>query len=613
MNPIREIKIKYFRSIHNLHLKEVGKCNVFSGKNDVGKSNIIKALNLFFNNQTDWLTDFNFQVDFNLKRLEEVRKESVKGKQYIQVEVVFNRGDRSVNTLPEVFRVQKTWDRNSKTPKEKNFLEKQFENKEINTKSFMNVQRSYTQFMNRVKFEYVPAIKDVRLFNALLNNLQYEIFDLLSKKGRSIEKDIKRISKEYTESVLKLSKDFSGSTGINTRLALPLDPDDLFRVLNVVTELNNADQNINLKYRGDGIRMRFIPSLYNFLAENHRGIYILGFEEPENSLEHGLGSKMANDFFQRYSNNAQIFLTSHSPAFLFSEEKSVECYKVYQDQDLKSQAIKLDMKEGVFSLKHTPKSSLLEELGLNQLQREFHKLYEEKLNEAKEIEKTNLRLEEEIKGYRMPILYTEGKTDVIILETAWKNLYPQVEIPFKLLSIETFYEGGGGGGVGSMNRKLDSVKPEEVLQIGLYDRDTEGINKGFKKLSNNFSELEGLSFVKKHRNGKAFAILMPTPNGKKPFADSENLCIEFLFPDEILLSSVDSKGRSMLIPFEQDVKRGNVVVDKYVSSELHLSKIDNNCKQWFAKQVVPTLPVEAFKNFEILFSAVMKILESIEE
>ena len=39
--------------------------NIFVGLNDAGKSNVIKALNLFFNNNTDYDTEFDFSKDFS--------------------------------------------------------------------------------------------------------------------------------------------------------------------------------------------------------------------------------------------------------------------------------------------------------------------------------------------------------------------------------------------------------------------------------------------------------------------------------------------------------------------------------------------------------------------
>ena len=61
---ITSIRIKNFRSIKNALIK-VKDMNIFVGLNDVGKSNVLKALNLFFNGNTDYDTPFDFKKDFS--------------------------------------------------------------------------------------------------------------------------------------------------------------------------------------------------------------------------------------------------------------------------------------------------------------------------------------------------------------------------------------------------------------------------------------------------------------------------------------------------------------------------------------------------------------------
>ena len=89
---IEKIEIQYFRSIYRTTLTKVEAINELTGKNDVGKSNILKALNLFFNNCIVEDGDYNFGRNYNLKRLEDVRKETVKGKQFLQIKILFRRG-----------------------------------------------------------------------------------------------------------------------------------------------------------------------------------------------------------------------------------------------------------------------------------------------------------------------------------------------------------------------------------------------------------------------------------------------------------------------------------------------------------------------------------------
>ena len=55
MKIIDSITIRYFRSVYTLNIGQCEDITIVSGRNDVGKSNILKALNLFFCQQSDYL------------------------------------------------------------------------------------------------------------------------------------------------------------------------------------------------------------------------------------------------------------------------------------------------------------------------------------------------------------------------------------------------------------------------------------------------------------------------------------------------------------------------------------------------------------------------------
>lgn len=59
---IRLIRIENFRSIRSLEA-DLSRFAIFVGKNDSGKSNILRALNLFFNGYTNPGTEFSFDED----------------------------------------------------------------------------------------------------------------------------------------------------------------------------------------------------------------------------------------------------------------------------------------------------------------------------------------------------------------------------------------------------------------------------------------------------------------------------------------------------------------------------------------------------------------------
>jgi chromosome segregation ATPase len=102
---IKKIRIRYYRSLKEIILPDINHLNIFSGKNDSGKSNILKALDVFFNDKP-----INFDEDYNKARLAEVRQ-TTKEKQFIDIRITFCP-PKGYSTLPKSITVTKSWDRN---------------------------------------------------------------------------------------------------------------------------------------------------------------------------------------------------------------------------------------------------------------------------------------------------------------------------------------------------------------------------------------------------------------------------------------------------------------------------------------------------------------------
>lgn len=124
----------------------------------------------------------------------------------------------------------------------------------------------------------------------------------------------------------------------------------------------------------------------------------------------------------------------------------------------------------------------------------------------------------------------------------------------------------------------------------------------------NFDAVSNLEHTKIHKNGHAFALLLPVPPFREEFPD--NVSIEFLFKDECFS---DSNGNGLITEKDISIIANGKKVDnleKYV--QLDLLKIPTSLKIIdgkvdFAEKVVPNLKMEDFKEFEKLF----KRLESI--
>ena len=254
---------------------------------------------LFFNNQTEWNTPFDFRKDFCLKRKVEVKKR-IKSKQFIRVKVHFVRGKRYEKSLPEKFWVSRTWYRDSGVPVEKNSLRPS----NIKAQSLHRAQASLQRYLNTIRFEYVPAVKDRSYFTYSLGRLQDAILE--ARDTGDVKKIIENLNAEVHNEAIALSNEFEDVAGIKTSIDLPEDLTILFRAFSVST----GEGEIPLGRRGDGIQARFLPSLLHHIASRSKKVYIWGFEEPENCVHPHLFETLM-DLCRK--SPVQVVITTHSP------------------------------------------------------------------------------------------------------------------------------------------------------------------------------------------------------------------------------------------------------------------------------------------------------------
>lgn len=598
---IERIEIQYFRSIYRTALTKVEAINVLTGKNDVGKSNVLKALNLFFNNCIVEEGDYNFGRNYNLKRLEEVRKDTVKGKQFIQIKITFRRGKQFEKTLPEKFTITKKWNRDSEIPQVSDNIEQQLIK---NGKTYNDrVRASLTRYLNKIKYVYVPAIKDKHIFEKMLERLQETVYEKKLANNASLTETMSNLFENVIKTTEELSTEFKVATNIDSMIATPNDVKELYRTLNIITK--SDDNLVRLEDRGDGIQVRYIPSILNYIAANASENYIWGFEEPENSLEYNMARKMAEDFYSIYKTNSTIFLTTHSPAFIdlgYREDgRGFRCYKDLETTEVVSfeEARKLELLE--------------EELGYAYILKEQYEQYKAVVQRNEEMQEKIENLETEILLAQKPVLFTEGKTDAQILKVAWEKLH-DYDCPFEIKSCNLMDEDVQGNvslaGADMLKKVLCTARYDsEKIIIGMFDNDKAGI-KAFN-LDNNYLSNSEKSW-KEHKNRKGYAFLIPTNEETQKIAMGENLSIEFLFSREVLNKEVNGKKLVLKPQCAVTLIKGVQIQIQQAADEFwYMSDIDNDTKTDFAYTVVPTLEKDDFTNFKPVFEMIVEILEQV--
>lgn len=383
---ISSVQIKNFRSIRNEIIKPTD-FNVLVGTNDVGKSNVLKALNLFFNNQTDYNKIFDFNNDFTY-----LFPEKSHSTKEIKITIKFDIPDTYVES--GTYTWIKTWRTND-----------YFKEEILNHKNEQpNPKSRVPGALKRIKFRYVPAVKSSHYYKTLLGDLYSAVAASIGSPLLSSATDFSCALKDYTKSI---SDEVTDKLNMSSELTIPNDLNDIFQALIFETCGKQDGIRVPLTSRGDGIQARHIPIILHYIAledqkSRNKGSMkvctIWGFEEPENGLELNKTFQMADEF-QEYSSEIQIFTTTHSPAFYMKKEnEKTKIFYVSKKRESESTEITAEKKD-----------LIAKNMGLMPLVAPFIAEQERKLKIAQNIYEKNMLID-------VPTIMVEGETDIGILK-----------------------------------------------------------------------------------------------------------------------------------------------------------------------------------------------------
>ncbi|MBV6446350.1 MAG: hypothetical protein IFNCLDLE_02643 [Ignavibacteriaceae bacterium] len=578
---INKISIKNFRSIEYVELS-LKNLTIFFGKNDVGKSTVLKALNLFFNGETDINTPFDFSSDFNLNA-----KVSSKKAREIEIKLELIPPDTYKSAKVNIIWTKK-WRANGFFKEYRTYIDKS----EIKGRTKLN------NWMDELHYQYVPAIKGTEYFEYLLK-LLYQ--NLIAAKTKDLQDAGLDFINRIRENTISMSDELKQKIGIESKIQLPKDLSGLFATLDFETE--NQMTKVPLRQRGDGIKVKHIPVILNFLNEYRtmnniqgeaRKNTIWGYEEPENNLELSNAFHLSQDFIN-YSSKLQILITTHSPAFYYLKSRNDKVIKYYVK--LPQNSLKNDYK--IISESELPVTN--EDMGVLSLIATQLEEYNAKKKQLEELEK---KYKENVK----PILYFEGPSDAILFKAAYKSISKVVITEkFSIPQFEKEDNGAFGSGAAGLNQFLynHSTKiPVKNLIFTIFDADKEGLDQ-LQSLKKFFEEFlpDFLSDDKEKYNERVkiyrhkiqknfFALNIVVPEHRKEFFNIKIPDYCFV-TTELLLT--DSE-----IP-EQNRKKPSPNEDK-------IFKFSSNKKVKFAEAISKKTTVN-FDGFKPTFDLINRIIE----
>lgn len=326
MRLIRSVEIERFRSLDSARLTELSDFTVLVGPNNSGKSNVLRALNLFFNNYTDPDQFVDFAIDYHVGAPK-------KKKRLIRVAVEFD--------VPDLFKYRSELDAVRAYLGKRFWVRKIYSLDEFEPDIEMSwdgtsFQRppeddadKVRQFLDLISFRYVPnraipAVVIQEQSRGVLKNLATRI---AISRGVEVSQIMASLQTSARIMLTAIAKDMSRWCPGITELELgtPTDLVDMLGPTGFRAWIGDSGHvpDTSLGAGAQSLLMFHILHLID-RSEAQRGFgwrqaTVWGVEEPESSLHRELQLRLAA-LLQAYAEPGgrfQIIATTHNEVFVY--------------------------------------------------------------------------------------------------------------------------------------------------------------------------------------------------------------------------------------------------------------------------------------------------------
>lgn len=379
--------ISNFRGIQGLTEITFNNFNTIVGKNDAGKSTILKALNVFLN-----------EVPFNKDDINVFADTNVTIELYFKVDdenQIIRYDDKTIFVLKEILsedgllRIKKVWDITRARITSETYIyrkiyetndylllnkedilelcnqlgiinEEEIEYKEIRIRLAHKLETMATPFYYDYEKLLTSGKSKSKMLNDCLKNVlpKFEYFPAdtsLSDSDTAIQNFFKKLAQNTIDQELnkteieapirnKLQSVFSKITDkINGIVPEEekVEPEikfDWTKLVQATFKSTNEEGSIPLSSRGDGFRRITMMSYFEYLAEqdaSEQQNIIFGFEEPETFLHPSAQENLFDKLLGMSDNGYQIIITTHSPIIVANSKQSDLIHILKADKEYK--------------------------------------------------------------------------------------------------------------------------------------------------------------------------------------------------------------------------------------------------------------------------------------
>lgn len=334
---LTKARIRNFRSIDSVEV-DAGNLTALLGANGSGKSNIVRALNLFFNGQSDLDQAPDISRDYH-RPWRKIPNKTIEVEVDFDLPSVFSIHKGIRDSLKALgiesgaqFSVRKQWTRD---PVREDMVEETIAFRPAEDEDFKNLTveqaRLAARFLKLIRFRYIPNhLHPSELLQAESGALQETL--IVALKRRRSTKDAPQVDADaFLEAMAQSARDLAAP--INEVLAatpghvqgVALEtPDDWAEVVwSLVLQMEASDtRNLPAELHGSGNQTFLAYVLIAYLDTRFAQRFgwhqatVWAVEEPESFLHADLEKELANFLHQQCQEDRfQGFLTTHEPLF----------------------------------------------------------------------------------------------------------------------------------------------------------------------------------------------------------------------------------------------------------------------------------------------------------
>jgi putative ATP-dependent endonuclease of OLD family len=317
---ITTVEIRNFKAIKDETI-EFGPYNIIIGKNDVGKSSLLEALELLLNLETPEKSDFH---NYKTSRSMKIRCE------FEAISSQLKRGltDEYLNGDELAIEARYT-SSGGRAPDELYINDQQLKGGAIEISGEKQDKRGSRDYIEQALTETVPVLANREPDSATsltrgswLTKLMSPV--LSSETINDQKGEIKNeLLDEFEDVKASLNAELSDQHPHINNIRIDIGEIDLRKAISPEVEVrdNNTKEWMALSERGAGVGNQFILSMMKSYADSSLDDdYVVLYEEPENSLHPGAVREMGSALRQIASQGNQVILTTHSPSLIDTHE-----------------------------------------------------------------------------------------------------------------------------------------------------------------------------------------------------------------------------------------------------------------------------------------------------